>query len=643
MQSDRIRRRRFRGIDRTCPSIVQVKRVSSGLATREGSNALREPLPLYVRVVVTCPQTRRREGEPVDIQQLQNGEVIRGDRIDSTMQRERVRQRRLRRLFIVLAVPLGYFWYRQVQDNPIEFGLPGFLTSDPTMTVMIGLMLVLACLILIPFLGAGHSPHVLLRPSDSNVRLADVVGAEATRREAIDTLNLFLAHETFAAEMGGSPRRGVLFEGPPGTGKTYLAKALAAEAGVPFLFVSASAFQSMYYGQTNRKIRTYFKSLRKAARAEGGAIGFIEEFDAIGGARSGMNSGSMREGIVGVVNELLVQMQSFDMPTGKDRFKSKFIDGINVFLPTHRALPRPRPSTANILVIAATNRAADLDPALLRPGRFDRVIHFDLPPRADRVEIAHYYLTKKAHVEEVNSFAIADMTAGYSPVKIERLLDEALIVALRNGRLKMSMRDVVEAQLTTDVGLSHPVGYHPDERRRVAIHEAGHALAASLAGRDIRIASILRRSGALGLVSHGDAEEKHLRTPAEGSELIGIALAGRAAELQEYGEASSGIASDLAAATTIAAQLIGQLGAADTLISLEAASMAMGANLVAKVLSDEPSRAKLEVLLEAAADRVACAMLEHRGALIALADALCKHDELTGEEVARIVTQEMAA
>ena len=116
--------------------------------------------------------------------------------------------------------------------------------------------------------------------------------------------------------MGGSPRRGVLFEGPPGTGKTYLAKALAAEAGVPFLFVSASAFQSMYYGQTNRKIRTYFKALRKAARAEGGAIGFIEEFDAIGGARSGMNSGSMREGIVGVVNELLVQMQSFDMPTG---------------------------------------------------------------------------------------------------------------------------------------------------------------------------------------------------------------------------------------------------------------------------------------------------------------------------------------
>ncbi len=117
--------------------------------------------------------------------------------------------------------------------------------------------------------------------------------------------------------MGGNARRGVLFEGLPGTGKTHLAKAMAAEAGVPFLFVSASEFQSMYYGQTNKKIRSFFKALRKAAHDEGGAIGYIEEFDAIGGSRSGMNTGSMREGIVGVVNELLVQMQSFDLPTGR--------------------------------------------------------------------------------------------------------------------------------------------------------------------------------------------------------------------------------------------------------------------------------------------------------------------------------------
>ena len=117
--------------------------------------------------------------------------------------------------------------------------------------------------------------------------------------------------------------------------------------------------------------------------------------------------------------------------------------------------------------------------------------------------------------------------------------------------------------MITDVGLSHPVGYHPDERRRIAIHEAGHALVASLVGREVRLASILRRGSALGLVSHGDAEERYLRTPSEGGELIAVAMAGRAAEIQEFGEASSGIASDLAAATTMAAQLVGQLGAAD--------------------------------------------------------------------------------
>jgi len=350
----------------------------------------------------------------------------------------------------------------------------------------------------------------------------------------------------------------------------------------------------------------------------------------------------MREGIVGVVNELLVQMQSFDMPTGKDKMKTKFIDGINAFLPHNRQLPRPRPSSANILVVAATNRAADLDPALLRPGRFDRIIHFDLPPRADRVEIADYYLSKKAHLDDVNAFAVADMSAGYSPVKIERLLDEALIVALRNGRTKMNMRDLVEAQLTNDVGLSHPVGYHPDERRRVAIHEAGHALTAVLVGRDVRLASILRRNSALGLVAHGDPEERHLKTPTEGGELIAIALAGRAAEIQEYGEASSGIASDLAYATTLASQLVGQLGAVDTLISLEAAIIPGAGNLVAKVLGDEASRAKVEGILESAADRVACMLLEHRSALIAIADALCTHDELTGEELGRIVTSELA-
>ena len=573
----------------------------------------------------------------MDIADLPSGSIIRGNTVDATVTRERRRRRRVRRLLLVLLAALMWVWYRTYTHNPIRLGLPDAVRESPEIWISVGLMLFLCLIIGIPFLTAGRSPHTLLRPSDSNVRLVDVVGASSTKREAVETLNLFLAHQTFADELGGSPRRGVLFEGPPGTGKTYLAKAMAAEAGVPFLFVSASSFQSMYYGQTNRKIRTFFKALRKAARAEGGAIGFIEEFDAIGGARSGMNSGSMREGVVGIVNELLVQMQSFDLPTGWVRFRSKIVDGINSLLPPSHALPRPRSTTANILVVAATNRAADLDPALLRPGRFDRVIHFDLPPHADRLEIAAYYLGRKSHDPGVTAEQVADMSAGYTPVRIERLLDEALIIAVRDGRRALTVDDLVQAQLVTEVGLAHEVGYHPDERRRVAVHEAGHALAAALVGREIRIASILRRGASLGLVAHDDADERQLRTPSELQDLIVVAMAGRAAEILEFGEASTGIASDLASATAMASTLVGLLGAADSLLSLEAAHMPMADNLAAKVLSHDPSRLQADSIVRAAADRAGGLLLEHRSTLLAIARALEENDELSGDDVSRIV------
>jgi ATP-dependent Zn protease len=579
----------------------------------------------------------------MDITQMQYGAVLRGRQINASVNRERKRQQRLTRLVVLLGLPMIWFWYRELTGDPVRMGVPSLIRDSPELA-MLGLMLVMiTAMMMIPLMSSGKSPHTMLRPSDSDVRLADVVGADATRREAIDTLNLFLNHETFSEEMGGTPRRGVLFEGAPGTGKTYLAKAIAAEAEVPFLFVSASEFQSHFYGMTNRKIRQFFKALRQAARAEGGAIGFIEEFDAIGMARSGMGPGGMREGAAGIVNELLVQMQSFDLPTGWDKFKSKLIDRVNLLLPPAKALHRPKIKPANVLVFAATNRADGLDPALMRPGRFDRTIHFDLPPRADRMAIAAYYLAKKSHDPSVSAIAIADRTAGYSPVRIERLLDEALIIALRSGRKALGIEDLVEAQMITEVGLAQDVGYQADERRRIAVHEAGHAVIAVLVGREVRVASILRRSASLGLVAHDDGEERHLRTPSELRDLIVVALAGRAAEIQEYGEASTGIASDLAAATNIAAQLIGMVGAGDSLLSLEAAQMHMAGNMTAKVLADERCRAQADDIMNKAADTSACMLLEHRHALLAVADALCQHDELTGDLVHEIVATAVSA
>ncbi len=190
---------------------------------------------------------------------------------DVVASREKARQNRLRRLLIalvVVAVPVvgrstAGLW-RYLQGNYIaaagDFrwphpGIPAsFLPYLPGLILIVLLGAVMAG----PLLMAGRSPHVLYRPEELGVTLADVVGADAVVEEVVKTLNLFLAHRTFAERMGGTPRRAVLFEGPPGTGKTYIAKAMAAEAGVPFLFVSSSAFQSMYYGQTNRKIRSYF-------------------------------------------------------------------------------------------------------------------------------------------------------------------------------------------------------------------------------------------------------------------------------------------------------------------------------------------------------------------------------------------------
>jgi ATP-dependent Zn protease len=514
-----------------------------------------------------------------------------------------------------------------------------------------------------------------------------VKGIDPVKEDVVRSLNLFLAHKTFASEMGGSPRRGLLFEGAPGTGKTYLAKAMAREAGVPFLFVSATSFQSMFYGATAKKIRSYFKALRKAARQEGGAIGFIEEIDAIAVARGGLNATTMpdaarmtaapdcgglsglpsvyaqpagamvvnrsvmSEGVGGVVNELLVQMQSFDEPTGWQKLHTKLVDRLNLYLPLHRQLKRPQPPSTNLLLIAATNRADNLDPALLRPGRFDRRLTFELPAKAGRRILIDHFLESKAHAPELDDEerrdALAGVTQGYTPVMIEHLFDEALVNAVRRGGKAMSWSDVEKARLVEEVGMGQPVAYTDYEKRLIATHEAGHATVAWLVApqRRLEVLTIVKRRSALGMLAHGDKDEVYTRSRSEMTALIQIAMGGQVAEELFFGDVSTGPGGDLLYATNVAAEMTGSCGMGETLVSYAAIqnSAFSDTNIVGRVLGDTEGRSRVEELLQRQKVVVRGLLESNQHLVAALRDALLERHELIGREITDVLEAAAAA
>ena len=561
---------------------------------------------------------------------------------DVSRAQDRRREKRLRRVLAILSVVLGWMVLRLATGH----GLFPSVSVPPSLDrwlPALAIILLLGVVMIAPFVGAGRSPHMLIRPGETEVGLDDVVGIDGIKAEVVRSVNLFLSHQTFRDSMGGSARRGVLFEGPPGTGKTFVAKAMAKEAQVPFLFVSASAFQSMYFGQTNRKIRSFFKRLRKYARTEGGAIGFIEEIDAIGGARRGQGNGSS-EGITGVVNELLVQLQSFDTPSRGQRIQNAWIDIFNRYLPERLQLRKPAVVPANVLVVGATNRKDDLDLALVRPGRFDRSIYFGLPGRSARADIVAYYLGKKAHGDDMDEYdavdRVAGMTSGYSPAALERLLDEALVIALTHGRTAMIMSDVAEAKMLVELGVTDVAIYTPEERVRVATHEAGHATVAYFLGRSrqLDVLSIVKRRDSLGLLQHSDTEERFTQRRDEMNALLQISMGGLVAEERWFDEVSTGPAGDLSAATTLGAQMIGACGMGESLISIAAAGNGIfSGGLVEKVLADEQARAELDALLSSSRHAAMTIVTEHAVVVEALRDALLDRDELVGSEITDVI------
>ncbi len=588
--------------------------------------------------------------------------------------REHRRRRRIGRLAGAVVGGLALIGWRVLvaQGGGSLIPLPNIDPSYLIMIVFFGLLLGAA---VGQQLFTGRSPHVLYRPEQITTSFDDVVGIDSVKQDVIRSLNLFLAHKTFTEEMGGTPRRGLLFEGAPGTGKTHLARAMAREAGVPFLFVSATSFQSMWYGATAKKIRSYFKELRKAARREGGAIGFIEEIDAIAASRGGVTamqpvvpaafSGChgtahlpatyatpagvmitpfMSEGTGGVVNELLVQMQSFDALTGWQRIGGWLVDRINLLMPPSRQLSRPRTIPTNVLLIAATNRADSLDPALLRPGRFDRRLTFELPTKSGRRHLIDHFLQTKAHTPELDDDkrdTLAAVAQGFSPVMIENLLDEALVNAVRRGDRAMTWRDVEQARLVAEVGMGQPVEYTEHELRLIATHESGHATLAWLMApeRRLEVLTIVKRRNSLGLLAHGDREDVFTRSRTELTALVTIALGGQCAEEVFFGDVSTGPGGDLLYATNCASEMVGAHGMDGSLLSYAAISNSSfsDTNIVGRVLADDRGRDAVEALLQRQ-KKVALQLIhDNRHLVEALRDALLQRHELVGAEITDVL------
>jgi len=593
---------------------------------------------------------------------LERGSGLREGRADVYRHRERSRLKKVIRALVVVAVFDLLFW-RWLDAHPegFSFQLP---PEWPIYLPAIVIVLAIVLMVCLPLM-SGRSPHLVVSPEQVEIGLTELKGLDGQRDEVLRTLDVFLGYATFRDELGGTPRRGILFEGPPGTGKTFLAKAMAKEAGVPFLFIPAPAFTSMWQGMSAWRIRSFFKALRKLARKQGGAIGFIEEIDAIAESRSRVNAAPAPADLArttssffggggdtsSMVNELLIQMQSFDQPRFRERLRGKFLTWLNDYLPPNRQLRVGRSVYHNILLIAATNRSESLDHALLRPGRFDRRLYFDVPTKLERRELIDFFMDRKAHHqildEEDSRERIAHETFAYTPVMIEHLFDEALLLALRDGRREMNLHDVLEAKFTEEIGTKQPVIYTEADRAAVATHEAGHAAVAYFLskGRRLEVLSIVKRRGALGLLAHSEEEERFTRTRSEIESGVAIALGGLVAEEMFLGESGTGPATDLAHATDLAAKMVGAFGMAGSLISYEAvAEGPIGrSNLVAKVLGTRDGKRRVEDILEGQRERVRAVLAENTDVHHALRDALIESDELVRDEILAVVQRALDA
>ncbi len=374
-------------------------------------------------------------------------------------------------------------------------------------------------------LSFGKSRARLFTKDRSKITFNDVAGADEAKREMQEIVD-FLKHPDKYAKLGARIPKGILLVGPSGVGKTLLAKAIAGEAGVPFFSVAGSEFMEMLVGVGSARARDLFKM----AKTTQPSLIFIDEIDAIGRQR-GMGIGGGHDEREQTLNQILIEMDGFDERTA-------------------------------VIVLAATNRPDMLDPALVRPGRFDRRITIPLPDLKEREEIIKIHMRGKPFTEDVNIEKVAKKTVGFSGADIENMLNEAAILAARESREKITPADIEEAALKVTMGSERKTLQTEDERKLTAYHEAGHAIvAANVPEMDpVYRISIVARGASLGHTSLPPERDRYNETKTRLTSIISMMLGGRAAEELVFNELTVGAADDIDKATELARKMVTEYG-----------------------------------------------------------------------------------
>ncbi len=462
-------------------------------------------------------------------------------------------------------------------------------------------------------LGVGRSRAKVFDAERPQTKFADVAGYTGAKEEVSEIID-FLRNPGRYQRAGAMAPRGVLMVGPPGTGKTLLARAVAGEASVPFFSVTGSSFVEMFVGVGAARVRDLFTEARKRAPA----IIFVDEVDAIGQRRAGSGAVVANDEREQTLNQLLSEMDGFDITQG-------------------------------LVVLAATNRPEVLDPALLRPGRFDRQVTIPLPTLDERAAILDVHCRGKQLAADVSLTVVARGTPGFSGADLANLANEAAIFAVRDNREVLTAADFDDARDRILLGRREGSNVLlPEEKHSVAVHEAGHAIVAALSDHADPVAkvTILPAGQALGATQQLPLIERHLYGEDYLLESLAVRLGGRAAEIVELGQGSTGAANDLSTATDIATRMVREFGLSEKVGPVgypQGGSVFLGGG--GSGFSSRPFAESTQAAIDAEvsrllrdAERTAVEVIRtHKEMLEQLVELLLEHETVDGEQVYRIV------